>query len=120
MASRLRASIVVPAYNEHGSVLPLVEAVRPALAGEGAWELLGPFVAKVGLRLNLPAGNCVIETGVYGPIRHRQAASGPVIRLEIREGASFWESLEMNPPRRSFLPRPPWTPALARRVRSLY
>jgi ABC-type polysaccharide/polyol phosphate transport system ATPase subunit len=57
----------------------------------------GAFVVEVGLQLNVPAGNYVIETGVYDPIRHRQAASGPVIRLEIQEGASFWGSVQMNP-----------------------
>ncbi len=33
-------SVVVPVFNEEGNVGPLVEAVRSALAGEDAWELV--------------------------------------------------------------------------------
>jgi ABC-type polysaccharide/polyol phosphate transport system ATPase subunit len=57
----------------------------------------GPFLLEVELQLNVPVGNYVVETGVYDPIRHRQIATGPVVRLQVREGASFWGSVQMNP-----------------------
>jgi ABC-type polysaccharide/polyol phosphate transport system ATPase subunit len=56
----------------------------------------GPFAVEVGLQLNVPEGNYVLETNVWDPIRHREAAHGPMIRLPVQPGASFYGNVQMN------------------------
>jgi len=57
---------------------------------------VGPFAVEVGLQLNVPEGNYAVETNVWDPIRHREAAHGPMIRVAVQPGISFYGSVQMN------------------------
>ncbi len=63
---------------------------------EVALPTAGRFAVEVGLQLNVPEGNYVVETNVWDPIRHREAVHGPMIRLAVQPGASFYGSVQMN------------------------
>lgn len=57
---------------------------------------LGPFVVDVDLQLNVPAANYIIETYVWDPIRHRELTTGPVTRVQVTPGPSFYGPVQMN------------------------
>ena len=57
---------------------------------------VGAFAVEVGLQLNVPEGNYAVETNVWDPIRHREAAHGPMIRVAVQPGTSFYGSVQMN------------------------
>jgi ABC-type sugar transport system ATPase subunit len=57
----------------------------------------GPFAAEVTLQLNVPPGRYLCETVAYERVQNYDVAMGPVIRLDVTEGRSFWGSVQMNP-----------------------
>ena len=57
----------------------------------------GPFEVEVGLQLNVPAGGYLCETIAYDRMENREKVMGPVVRLDVSEGKSFWGTVQMNP-----------------------
>ncbi len=57
---------------------------------------VGPFTVDAELQVNVPPGSYVAETSVWDPRRGRDAFVGPVIRIDVVEGPSFWGRVQMN------------------------
>ncbi|MGH7629361.1 MAG: ABC transporter ATP-binding protein [Gemmatimonadales bacterium] len=57
---------------------------------------VGPFTVDTELQVNVPPGSYVAETAVWDPRHAREAFTGPVIRIDVMEGPSFWGPVQMN------------------------
>jgi lipopolysaccharide transport system ATP-binding protein len=57
---------------------------------------VGPFTVDTELQANVPPGSYVAETSVWDPRRSRDAYIGPVARIDVVEGQSFWGPIQMN------------------------
>ncbi len=57
----------------------------------------GSFTLEVHLQLNVPSGRYLCETVAWDNIQQRDTAVGPVVRINVIEGRSFWGSVQMNP-----------------------
>jgi ABC-type polysaccharide/polyol phosphate transport system ATPase subunit len=58
--------------------------------------LRGEFVLATDLQLNVPPGNYALEIVVWDRRNNCEAFTGPIQRLEIDEGSSFWGHVQMN------------------------
>jgi len=57
----------------------------------------GAFEVDVTLQLNVPAGRYLCETVTVDRVQSIDLAMGPVVRLDVLEGKSFWGTVQMNP-----------------------
>ena len=57
----------------------------------------GRFVAEFELQMNTPAGIYAIETNVRDMVSNQRAARGPVVYVQVVDGARFQGSVQMNP-----------------------
>ena len=57
----------------------------------------GRFVTEFSLQMNAPAGIYAIETNVRDIASNQRAARGPVVYVQVVDGARFQGSVQMNP-----------------------
>ena len=56
----------------------------------------GPLRLAVTLQMNVPLGLYAVETAVYSTRAERVVAPGPFATVNVREGATFWGSVQLN------------------------
>ncbi|HET7233238.1 MAG TPA: ABC transporter ATP-binding protein [Longimicrobium sp.] len=56
----------------------------------------GPLRLSIALQMNVPLGLYAVETAVYSTRAQRVVAQGPFATVNVREGATFWGSVQLN------------------------